>query len=169
MTTWNNFGTNVPNLILDTHHYEVFDAGQLQLSMPDGHVGAACQYGKQMASTNKVTINGEWTAAMTDCAKWLNGLGTGARYDGSYMGSTKVGTCDGAKYAGTANDLTPDEKTALRKYTEAQLDAYEMSDGWIFWTWKTESALEWDLQQLIGSGLFPQPPTQRQFPGQCGY
>lgn len=50
------------NLLLDTHHYEVFDSGMLEMS-PDDHVSSACDYGSQMASTGKWTISGEWTGA----------------------------------------------------------------------------------------------------------
>lgn len=27
----------------------------------------------------------------------------------------------------------------------------------IFWTWKTEGAPEWDMQDLMANGLFPKP------------
>jgi glucan 1,3-beta-glucosidase len=33
--------------------------------------------------------------------------------------------------------------------------AFEKADGWIFWTWKTESAPEWDFQALAGAGVIP--------------
>jgi glucan 1,3-beta-glucosidase len=36
---------------------------------PDEHVGTACGFGAQMASNNKWTIAGEWSGALTDCAK----------------------------------------------------------------------------------------------------
>ena len=35
--------------------------------------------------------------------------------------------------------------------------AFEKADGWIFWTWKTESAPEWDFQDLVRNGMIPQP------------
>lgn len=100
------------------------------------------------------------------CAKWLNGLGKGARYDGTYPGSFHVGDCDG-KYVGTAAALSGDDKYNIRRFIEAQLDAYEYHTGWFFWTWKTESAPEWDMQDLIANGLFPQPLSDRRYPGQC--
>jgi hypothetical protein len=34
---------------------------------------------------------------------------------------------------------------------------YEKAGGWIFWTWKTEGAPEWDMQDLLANGLFPSP------------
>lgn len=77
VTSWNDWGSGMWALMLDTHHYEVFDTGSLQMSV-SSHVSTACGFGGQMASNNKWTIAGEWTGAMTDCAKWLNGRGVGA-------------------------------------------------------------------------------------------
>ena len=105
---------------------------------------------------------------LRSCAKWLNGLGKGARYDGSLPGYGYHGSCNG-KTAGTVADLSNIDKLNLRQFIEAQLDAYERRTGWIFWTWKTESAPEWDMQDLLANGLFPQPLTARQYPNQCGY
>lgn len=102
------------------------------------------------------------------CAKWLNGLGKGARYDGSLPGYGYHGSCNG-KSTGTVAALPAADKDNLRHFIEAQLDAYERRTGWIFWTWKTESAPEWDMQELLANGLFPQPLTARQYPNQCGY
>lgn len=105
---------------------------------------------------------------LRSCAKWLNGLGKGARYDGSLPGYGYHGSCNG-KTAGTVSDLSNSDKYNLRQFIEAQLDAYEKRTGWIFWTWKTESAPEWDMQDLLANGLFPQPLTARQYPNQCGF
>jgi glucan 1,3-beta-glucosidase len=68
VTSWNDWGSGMWNLLLDTHHYEVFDSGALAMS-PDEHVGTACGFGSQMATNNKWTIAGEWSGALTDCAK----------------------------------------------------------------------------------------------------
>ncbi|MCJ1309371.1 exo-1,3-beta-glucanase [Agyrium rufum] len=165
---WNGFmnaGSGVNNVMLDTHQYQIFDQGQVSQS-PSEHVASACGLGAKVASTDKWTVVGEWTGAQTDCAKWLNGRGKGARYDGSFSGSSYVGSCDG-KYTGTVADLSSDDKKNIRSFIEAQLDAYEKHTGWIFWTWKTESAPEWHLQDLLAEGLFPQPLSDRQYPGQC--
>jgi len=163
---WNSWGAGMKWTMLDTHHYEVFDVGQLQMS-PAEHVGAACDFGGTMRGSNKWVISGEWTGAQTDCAKWLNGLGRGARYDGTFENDTPIGSCAG-KSVGTVAGLSPADKKNIRQFIEAQLDAYESADGWIFWTWKTESAPEWNMKGLLANGLFPQPLTDRQYPGQCG-
>jgi glucan 1,3-beta-glucosidase len=113
-------------------------------------------------------VVGEWTGAQTDCAKWLNGLGKGARYDGTLPASSSgyYGSCDG-KYEGTVDGMQDVDKVNLEYYVEAQLDAYEQHSGWIFWAWKTETAPEWHFQNLTRAGLIPQPLTSRKHPGQC--
>lgn len=63
VNSWNNWGSGMWALLLDTHHYEVFDSGSLQMSIDD-HVSTACGFGGSMATNNKWTISGEWTGAM---------------------------------------------------------------------------------------------------------
>jgi glucan 1,3-beta-glucosidase len=166
--SWNGFLSQPSgNVMLDTHQYQIFSPAENAMS-PAAHVSTACALGPKLAGTDKWTIVGEWTGAQTDCAKWLNILGKGARYDGTFPGSSTVGSCNG-KYTGTVAALSNDDKNNLRHFIEAQLDAYERHTGWIFWTWVTESAPEWHMKDLLANGLFPQPLTSRQYPGQCGY
>ncbi|KAK5134041.1 hypothetical protein LTR08_007046 [Meristemomyces frigidus] len=159
VNAWNDWGSGMWNLLLDTHHYEVFDAGSLQLSVGE-HVSTACGFGGAMATNNKWTIAGEWTGAMTDCAQWLNGRGIGARYDGTYsvsgQGSSYIGDCAG-KYQGTVAGLGLADHNNIKTFISAQISAFEKADGWIFWTWKNEAAPEWHFQNLTQAGLVPQP------------
>jgi glucan 1,3-beta-glucosidase len=167
---WNGFmgpGSGVNNVMLDHHNYQIFSDGEVAMS-PQQHVSAACSSGPNFRQCDKWLVIGEWTGAQTDCAKWLNGLGKGARYDGTFPGSNYHGSCDG-KYTGSVAGLSGADKANLRQFVEAQLDAYEQRTGWFFWTWKTESAPEWHFQDLVRNGLIPQPLTSRQYPGQCGY
>ena len=153
VNSWNSFGSGMWNLMVDTHHYEVFNSTELEMSTQD-HINTACQFGDQMASNNKWTIAGEFTGAMTDCAQWLNGRGVGARYDGTYEGSYFIGSCDG--YAsGTVEGLSQESKQNIESFIQAQMVAFEKADGWIFWTWKTEAAPEWDFQALANAGVIP--------------
>ncbi|KAF2502528.1 glycoside hydrolase [Lophium mytilinum] len=159
VTNWGDWGSGMSNLLLDTHHYEIFDDDAVAQS-PSDHIATACSFGNDMASTGKWTIAGEFTGAITDCAKWLNGLGIGARYDGSFSGSTSHGSCDG-KYTGTVAGLSDADKSNIQHFINAQLDAFEKATGWIWWTWKTESAPEWDMQDLLAEGIFPSPVSTR--------
>lgn len=102
---------------------------------------------------------------MTDCAPALNGYGIGARYDGSYPGSSRIGSCDQINWIDSWDQTLKDN---TRAYIEAQLDAYEKTTaGWIFWNFKTEAAAEWDFFRLIDYQIFPQPLTSRKFPSAC--
>jgi len=166
---WNGFmnaATGVNNVMLDTHIYQVFSPDEVARS-PCEHVQVACAEKEKISGTDKWLIVGEWTGAQTDCAKWLNGLGTGARYDGTFPGSSYVGDCAG-KYTGTVAGMSQADKTNLQYFVEAQLDAYEAHTGWFFWNWKTESAPEWNFQDLFNNGLIPNPLTSRKVPSQCG-
>jgi glucan 1,3-beta-glucosidase len=100
----------------------------------------------------------------------VNGLYLGTRYEGTapYQGINS-GSC--------ADSRTPiakwsqEKRETTRKFIEAQLDAYEMASGWIFWTAKTEatpgSDNSWDMGLLIEHGIFPQPFDDR-ISGGCG-
>jgi len=156
-SAWNSFGPGLDAIMIDTHHYEVFDISQLQMTS-DAHAASACAFGSQLQGGSLWTIVGEWSGATTDCAKWLNGRGVGSRYDGTFNAknpsSPYIDSCEG-RDQGSVGTLSQQDQQNLRKFIEAQLQAYEKSQGWIFWTWKTESSPEWDMQQLFNAGIFP--------------
>jgi glucan 1,3-beta-glucosidase len=112
-----------------------------------------------MKQVNHIKVTGEWSAAMTDCATWLNGVGRVALFNGQYDNSHK-GTCDGV------NDVSTwswEKLENTRRHVEAQLDAYDLGNGWIFWKFKAENALEWDMVGLVENSLFPMPFKYRSF------
>src|SRR6266403_515706 len=88
-----------------------------------GHIQSACGNAGALSDFNNnqlLTIVGEWTPAMTDCAKYLNGLGVGARYDGSIRpGAPFHGSCSGQ--TGPGSTFTQDYKDFLRQTWEAQV------------------------------------------------
>ena len=151
------------SVVLDHHHYQVFSPQELGRNQQE-HLDVACQWGANDSAGSHWAVCGEWLAALTDCAPWLNGVGRGARWLGDYDNSPKYGLCDQYLNLDTWSD---DYKKRVRQYIEAQLDAFEQGKGWIFWNWKTENAPEWDMKQLVDAGIFPQPLSDRQYPGQC--
>ncbi|KAK6202527.1 putative glucan 1,3-beta-glucosidase I/II precursor [Scheffersomyces amazonensis] len=165
---WDNFMTvangDYWNVVVDHHFYQVFDVGQLQLDVA-GHISTACNWGWGQKAEYHWTVAGEFSAALTDCAPWLNGVGRGARYDGTYE-SPYIGDCTPFLQISTWPSWY---NVAVRQYVEAQLDAFEQTGGWVFWNWKTESAPEWDFSALWTNGLFPSPLTAREYPNQCGF
>lgn len=158
------------NVVIDHHHYQVFSTAELVKSI-DEKVQVACQWGRDSVDDGHWNVCGEFSAALTDCAKWLNGVGRGARYDQSFTSSPSdnyeyLGSCENSQ---VFSSWSQDQKNNYRRYIEAQLDAFEQRGGWVFWSWKTENTLEWDLQQLTYNNVFPVPITSRQYPNQCGF
>ena len=131
------------------------------------HIQTACGETSTLQTFTLWPVVGEWTPAMTDCAKYLNGRGVGARYDGTYPGSSFVGSCSGM--TGSASTFSSGFKTFLRQMWEAQVIAFERGgQGWLMWTWKTESTDEWSYQAGLANGWIPQNPTDYRFPTICG-
>lgn len=158
--------TNAQFVIVDHHEYQIFDPNLVAMS-PTQHRTQVCNNVNNYANSDKWTIIGEWSGAMTDCAQYLNGYKQGNRYEGTFPGSFRVGSCAGK--SGRVSTWTQAWKDDVRRYIETQLDAFEAkTDGWVFWNFKTEgSAGEWDLFQLLDGGVFPQPITQRKFGKYC--
>lgn len=157
---------NSQNVALDHHEYQCFTDADVAL-VPWQHRQLVCNNAYVYSGADKWTFVGEWSAAMTDCATWLNGYLIGARYDGTYPGSSYVGSCT------TPNDISlwdDDFKGDMRGYIEAQMETFEAhTQGWIFWNFKTENSgsPEWDAFALIDAGIFPQPLTAREFSAIC--
>lgn len=167
----NNFLTpedNAHNVIVDHHEYQIFGSGSGLASMSTAeHRSLVCNSFQNYASSDKWTIIGEWSGAMTDCAKYLNGFKAGNRYEGTFPGSWSVGSCQGK--SGWVNDWSQEWKDDVRRYIETQLDTFEANtNGWVYWNFKTEGdAGEWDLFQLLDAGVFPQPLDDRRFGKYC--
>jgi len=167
LSFWDGFmpPPNWQGVILDTHIYQMFSDSDNQLTNAQ-HISLACSQGSSLPSSSLWIVVGEWTPASNDCAKYLNGRGIGSRYDGSFPGSTRVGSCTGL--TGSASSFSASYKTFLRQYWEAQVISYEKGQGWIQWTWKAENADEWTYQAGLANGWIPQNPTDLQFPNICG-
>lgn len=103
---------------MDTHHYGIYDNTQIARTW-DQQISAACATRNSILGASLWVIVGEWTTAATDCAsKVFNGPNAGSRYDGTYPGSTRIGSCD--PYTGSGANFSAEYKTFLRKFFEAQ-------------------------------------------------
>ncbi|KAH9864447.1 hypothetical protein J1614_010381 [Plenodomus biglobosus] len=165
---------NAQGVIVDHHEYQIFSDGSASLTVeehltltcnlvrisspPTPSPQLICMYRQvsNYANSDKWTIVGEWSAALTDCAPNLNGFHTGSRLEGTLTSTTpRHGSCAGK--SGPVASWTPEYKTQVRRYIETQLDAFEsLTQGWVFWNFKTEGgAGEWDLFQLLDGGVWP--------------
>ena len=108
--------------------------------MPWQHRQAVCNNVDSFTGTDKWTFIGEWTAAMTDCALHLNGYGVGSRYDGTYPGSSYVGSCSWESDVGSWPSSYLND---TRGFIEAQLEAFEANRVLILVNeWQVESLEE---------------------------
>ncbi|KAG1765106.1 glycoside hydrolase family 5 protein [Suillus occidentalis] len=165
LSYWDGFMVDgYDGVAMDTHIYQMFSDKQVAYNYSQ-HIKEACSHGSSLADFDLWIIVGEWTPASTDCAKWLNGRGTGARYDGSMSGTTAVGSCTGK--TGNATSFSSDYKQFMRQYWEAQIISYEKGSGWIQWTWKAENADDWSYQAGLKYGWIPQDPTDLEYPNIC--
>ncbi|KAI0783083.1 exo-beta-1,3-glucanase [Abortiporus biennis] len=167
LSYWSGFQTapGWQGVAMDTHIYQMFSQDEVSRTN-EQHIQAACNMGSSLSSFDLWLVVGEWTPAATDCAKYLNGRGVGARYDGTFSGSTRVGSCTGL--TGSSSSFSSSYKTFLRQYWEAQTITYEKGSGWVQWTWKAEQADDWSYQAGLAGGWIPQNPTDRQYPNICG-
>ncbi|KII89968.1 glycoside hydrolase family 5 protein [Plicaturopsis crispa FD-325 SS-3] len=170
VASWTDFLTypGAQGVLMDYHEYQIFSVPELQRSLDD-HISFACTLQPNLtsfAASNIWTVVGEWSTAPTDCAKWLNGLGVGARWDGTYWNqNAALGSCDG--WTGNMSNFSSSYKTFLRKYWEVQTEIGEAVSGWVYWTWKAENADEWSYSKGLEGGWIPQDPTDRMYPNLC--
>jgi glucan 1,3-beta-glucosidase len=124
---------NYQDVVMDTHIYHVFTEEELSKS-PLEHVQEALS---TRIDSDLWTIVGEWSLATTDCARYLNGLGVGSRWDGTHPSRAGKGPI----HPNARCDTSPD-KGFLNQFYEAQVQAYNRVNGWFFWNFKADQ-LEW--------------------------
>lgn len=118
LTYWDDFQTDKNGVIFDNHYYSIFSNAEVARSW-NQHIEFACARASVLTASNHKVLVGEWSLASTDCAKYLNGRGVGARYDGSYPGSTIIGTC--GPFTGSGSGFSEEYKVFLRQFWEAQV------------------------------------------------
>lgn len=156
------------NILIDHHHYELFTASQLNSSIAQ-HISNIKNYASSIGDELDAhpAVVGEWSAALTDCCPWLNSVHYGSRWDGTYPYTNSAIDNDSIGLCATINTWSKwsdKHKRDTRKFIEIQLDQYGLKmNGWIFWCYKTETAIEWDFKRLAAYGLFPQPFSDREY------
>jgi len=171
LSYWNGFmqPPRYNGVILDTHVYQVF-SDEMNGWSQQQHIQAICGLASNLMNAPLWTVVGEFSPASTDCAKYLNGRGIGARYDGTFPGSdsavARSRVC--ATKTGSGATFTPDYKKFLGQFWEAQIITYEKAQGWLQWTWKAENADEWSYQAGLRYGWIPPKAWIRRYPDICG-
>ncbi|WWC69986.1 uncharacterized protein I206_103930 [Kwoniella pini CBS 10737] len=162
--SWYNFAPGMDRVALDQHNYMVFQ--DQQTGDLDNLKIQPCQWWASSTNTTFQSygpINtGEWSAAWNDCGKWVNNVGSGSRYDGTYDGyANKVtGSCDYWNDYTQWNQSTID---ALSHFVLGSMDAFQ---DYFFWTWKIGNSTGdiaqvnpfWNYQLGLQQGWIPKDP-----------
>lgn len=104
------------------------------------------------------TIVGEWSAADTDCALWLNNVGQGSHWEGTFYDqsgqlASKVCTKCSCKYRNESSLWPSGYRQFVKMYMQGQIDAFSQSYGHFFWNFKVENGSEphWSYFDLVVS------------------
>ncbi|KAL8860508.1 MAG: hypothetical protein Q9178_003167 [Gyalolechia marmorata] len=181
LSKWKGQLSGVQNVILDVHQYTIFNKNQINFPHQK-KIQYACQgWTDQMKQSSNIatgfgpTICGEWSQADTDCALFLNNVNTGSRWEGTLPTSdptTSVttphcppnsGTCSCDKANADPSTYSDEYKQWLMMYAEAQMSSFETGWGWFYWTWVTESAVQWSWKAGMAAGILPKKTWQRDF------
>jgi glucan 1,3-beta-glucosidase len=122
---------NADRLALDTHPYLAF--GTQSDSPMSTFVNTPCSRGGGVNTSMGafgLTTAGEFSNAVNDCALYLNNVGAGSRYEGTYDGGgTRVGSCtpwnDYQNYDATM-------KSSIRQFALSSMDALQVCSGFFF-------------------------------------
>jgi aryl-phospho-beta-D-glucosidase BglC (GH1 family) len=159
-------GSGFVNVRLDRHEYQIFDVGENDWARAK-HLRLACEQAFSIAQNmlTRPTLVGEFSVAVNDCDRWLNGYGRGARFDGSApFGNQPVGSCEPYRHA---SDFSPSYKAYLREYAERQMRAWDVGLGWVFWNFKTMGGCAPHFDYLLGIKEGYLPPVAGAYKSSC--
>ena len=175
LNDWNGFLEGADRVAWDTHPYLCFgpqnnDPWDVQIMKPCQQYAPLTD---QARAVMGVTMGGETSLAINDCGLFLNGVGDGARYDGSYSGPNggnfpRMGSCQQWDDYESYSDET---RTGLRRFALTAMDSLH---NFFFWTWKIGDSLRtgkpttpmWSYKLGLEQGWMPRDPL-RQSDGAC--
>lgn len=157
---------------MDNHPYLIFTSPQPSYPLSFA-ASVVCQYGSSFNATRAnfgPYIAGEWSLAVNDCGPFLNNVGTGSRYDGTWVapgspaGTTPaagIGSCDQWNNWDSYPTAT---KQSFVQLALGNMDAF--GGNYFFWTWKTGFSTGlgkianpmWNYQLGLAQGYMPADP-----------
>jgi glucan 1,3-beta-glucosidase len=70
-------------------------------------------------------------------------------------------SCDGAN--ADPSSYSDVYKQWLLTNAQAQMSSFELGWGWFYWTWVTESAVQWSWKAGMDAGILPKKTWDRNF------
>lgn len=184
LDNWQGLMTGYDDMVLDVHQYVIFNVDQIDFTHQE-KVEYACEGWTEQAELSMdrtrgygPTLFAEWSQADTDCARYLTGVGTGNRWEGTFSGAdgttsstspgcpTKDDRCSCSSANADPGHYSDAYKAFLRMFAEAQMHSFEKGLGWWYWTWKTESSpgsTQWSYEAGLREGLLPKKAYERDF------
>ncbi|KAF8950385.1 hypothetical protein BGZ52_002693 [Haplosporangium bisporale] len=168
LEAFSGFMPKSDRLMLDEHQYIMFNTDLMKMTSTAQLQFACSTWGAASRSSTLQfgpTMVGEFSVAVNDCAKYLNGINSGSRWEGTFgeVSGSPMGSCvnenDASKYSSTY-------KQFLKNFFEAQVEAFEQGSGWFFWNFKTESNPLWSYFDGVDQGWIPKDVNNRG-PGFC--
>ncbi|KAG0203581.1 hypothetical protein BGX28_004184, partial [Mortierella sp. GBA30] len=173
--------------LIDVHQYLIFDHFLIRLPR-DKQVLFSCDVWSKSIQRSNVkfgpTLVGEFSSATNDCATYLNGIGVGYRWDGTFQTEEdreagkllEPAACEPKKNAHIEGhcscqaqnhvaSFTPEYRRFLSDFTQTQMDAFEQGLGWFYWNFKTETNALWSYFDGVDQGWIPKDANNR--PGGC--
>ena len=173
LENWQGKLQGYDGLVLDVHQYVIFNKDQIAFDHSK-KIDYACEgwTDQTQISMNRntgfgPTIVAEWSQADTDCARHLTNVGQGNRWEGTYKSGdastqvlspgcpTKDATCSCTQANADASTYSAEYKKFLQMFAEAQMSSFEKGWGWFYWTWQTESAVQWSYKAGLAAGILP--------------
>ncbi|KAI5474682.1 glycoside hydrolase family 5 protein [Pseudohyphozyma bogoriensis] len=163
-TNWFGFMVGADRVALDAHYYLCFtdpnnDELWKQTLKPCAYFGR--KFNATLANFG-VGFAGEFSLAVNDCGRFLNNVGMGNRFEGTYPNASHAqnrwfGDC---KEWDDYTTWTQERKEWLKKFALAYMDT---THNWFFWTWKTGITLTtnltanpmWSYQLALQEGFMP--------------
>ncbi|KAG9033592.1 hypothetical protein FS837_002421 [Tulasnella sp. UAMH 9824] len=171
LSAYNDFLPGHDRIALDTHPYLMF--GAPDRSPLASQVNKPCtQWASGVNSSWNnfgFTLAGEFSLGVNDCGRWINGVGQGTRWEGTYQGGDGTnGDCtEWNDYASWTQDRKDSFKTLA-------MNSFDALGHWFFWTWKIGASsitgkIEtpmWSYSLGLKEGWIPEDP--REAIGACG-
>ncbi|KAG8838001.1 hypothetical protein FRC18_006834 [Serendipita sp. 400] len=169
MSQWTGFLSGADRLAMDHHPYLVF-AVPLPGGPPSDFEAMPCgRWAGDFSNANSafgVTTAGEWSHAINDCGLYVNAVGRGTRYEGTFETTTVLGSCD------TWNDHTTWDQSTKDSLRQMSLSTMDALQNWFFWTWRIGESSRgrveapfWSYKLAVLEGWAPTDP--RESVGQC--
>ena len=176
LPAYNGFMAGADRVALDQHNYLAFDLpnnDSIQYDATKPCEYWAENYNRSMTQFG-LSFSGEWSLAINDCGSYINNVGNGPRYDGTYIApGTTVPRYKAAGTCQTWNDWQNWDSARKLAYQQVAYAHMDATQNWFFWTWKIGNSIKtglpanpmWSMKLGLQQGYFPKDP--RLYVGTC--